>query len=464
MGRADAIRRLATVCAVLVYHVFRGGMQGLQTRSWAPVGHWLVHGFERLGPAFIKLGQFLSVRPDLVPPELVIALESLQDRAASVPLRPLLEVVESELGAPTDRLFRTFEPEPLASASLSQVHKARLPSGVCVAVKIQRPGAAEALRRDLSLAGRLARVAVALSPLRGRVDVAALWDELLETAERELDFRYEAEVAEEMSRNFRNQTGIQIPRVYWGWTTRRVLTTEFVPGVKISDAAARSRRDYEGLAEAGARAFLKQVLDDGLFHADLHPANLLITPEGNIAYLDFGITGRLSPPERDAVLGALAGLLTRDALLAVRHLARLGVRVPPEEVQAFSEDVGRVMDRSIGPRLCDVSVGRIGRGILGAVHRHGVTFPRRHALLVKALITIEGTARLLHPDFSFEHAARRYLFEMAKKDLSLRKMLEATWRVLALVGLAVVDAALPETPPAPPFGGKHDRQVVCQGH
>ncbi|GAB4261890.1 MAG: AarF/ABC1/UbiB kinase family protein [Deferrisomatales bacterium] len=441
VGRSESLRRLAQIAWVLAGYGVKGGLAGARGRSWGPMGTALARAFDRLGPAFVKLGQFLSVRPDLVPPAALEAFERLQDRAEPVAVDRVLRVAEEELGAPARRLFREFDPEPVATASLSQVHRAVLPGGAPVAVKVQRPGAAQSLQRDLRLVGRAARLLVALSPLRGRVDPRALWGEVLETAAAELDFRREAETAETVARNLRGVEGVRIPRVYWGWTGRRVLTTEFVEGAKISDPSARGRGDYPELAERGARVFLSQVLEHGLFHADLHPANLLLTPAGEIAYVDFGITGRLSPEERRALLGALAGLLCRDAPLALRHLALLGVGIPRERVAAFTEEVATVMDRALVPRLGELPMGEIGRGILAAVHRHRVVFPRKHALLIKALVTIEGTARLLHPGFSFEREARNYLSELARKGVTLGGLAELAWRAAALIGVGAVTAA-----------------------
>lgn len=444
MGRGEAAGRLAVVLIALAGGAAAGAVSSAATRSWAPLAASLRRTFERLGPAFIKLGQFLSVRPDLVPPGALAEFERLQDRADPVAFALVRRRVEAELGAPLARLFRAFDPEPVASASLSQVHRAVLPSGEVVAVKVQRPGASESMRRDLRLAAGLLPALVRLTPLRSRLDAGALWSELRETFEEELDFRREAEVAGAMGRNFRAFPGVLVPRVYWGWTTRRVLTAEYVEGVKISAAAVRGRADYRELAERGARAFLQQVLRDGLFHADLHPANLLITPQGEIAYLDFGITGRLTPGERRDVLGALAGLLSRDPPLALRHLAGLGVQVPLQEVQGFAGAVDRIMDEALAPSLGETSLSRIGRGILGAVHRHRVTFPRKYALLAKALITVEGSARLLHPGFSFEAAARGYLLGELGRELGVARLLEAGWRGAALVGAGALAGAAEE--------------------
>ncbi len=439
MAPPDHWLRPLAVLGVLARRGLPGLGRAAAARSWRPAAAALCEALESLGPAFIKLGQFLSVRPDLLPPEALEELERLQDRAAPVPLARIEQTLAKELGAPAERLFREFQAAPLAAASLSQVHRAVLPDGSPVAVKVRRPGAERALRRDLQLAGSLLRRLHALSPLRRRTDFRALWAEVVASAEAELDFRREAEVAVEMARNFRAFPGVTVPRVHWGWTGRRVLTTDLVAGLKISDAANRRRPEYPALAECGARAFLKQVLEDGLFHADLHPANLLITPAGEIAYLDFGIVGRLSPGERHAVAGTLVGLLARDPPTALRHLGRLGVRVPQEHAAAFARDVAQVMEDALAPTLAALSVARIGRGIPAAVHRNRVAFPRRHALLIKALLTIEGTARLLHPSFSFESAARSWVVDFTRRNLGVSDLLRGGWRAAALLGLGWVE-------------------------
>ncbi len=442
-GTADGVRRAVRVTAVLGFRLAAGALAGAVARDWQPVGTHLRTAFQRLGPAFVKLGQALSVRPDLVPGPVLDELARLQDRVPPAPAAEIRRVVERELGAPLSGRFRSFEAEPVAAGSVAQVHRAVLPDGRPVAVKVRRPGVAAALRLDAALAGPLLRAGVAVSPLRGRVDAAAVAAEIRAAVDRELDFRVEAEVAGELARNFRGFPGVRVPRVLWGWTGRRVLTTEFVEGEKLSAAAARSRPDYRELAERGARAFLKQVLEDGLFHADLHPANLLITPEGEIAYVDFGIWGRLSGGERHALLGALAGLVGRDPSLALRHLGRLGVRVPPDRTGGFVRDVAEIMDAAVAPRLDQVALAPIGRGLMTAVRRHGVRFPHKYAVLVKALATVEGAARLLHPSFSFDAAARRYLVERARREVSVSGALEAAWRGAALVAVGAMTRRRP---------------------
>ncbi|WP_025323909.1 ABC1 kinase family protein [Deferrisoma camini] len=390
---------------------------------------------ERAGPGFVKLGQVLSVRPDLVPEPLRRELEALQDRAAPVPWARVRHTLEQALGADLRETFRALDPRPVASASIAQVHRALLPSGRAVALKVLRPGVEREMARNLRLARRLSPVLGLWPSLRGRVDARSLWDEIERAARDELHLRGEGETAAELGRRFRGDPWIRVPRVFWGHTARRVLTTEWVEGHKISAPEARGHPSYPALAEAGARAFFRQVLEFGLFHADLHPANLLVTRDGRIAYVDFGIRGRLDPGERHAVLGTLAGMLSRDPALALRHLERLGVRVPEAHRSAFVQEVGRALDAGLGPCLGEVPVASIGMGLLRAARRHGVRFPHRHAVLVKALLSIEGTARMLHPGFSLERCARGYLRELALRRVDFATVAEALWRGTALMGL-----------------------------
>ncbi|MBI5446593.1 MAG: hypothetical protein HY900_35920 [Deltaproteobacteria bacterium] len=435
------VLRLGQIAAVLGRALASALWWSAWEGSWAPAGESLRRAFERLGPAFVKLGQFLSVRPDLVPPGALAELERLQDATGPLPLPEVMALLERELDAPVGRLFAHFEAVPTASASVSQVHRAVLHGGEAVAVKIQKPDAERSIRRDLRLVGVLLRATVGWTPLRRRVDLVSLWAEVVEASEVELDFRREAEAAEAMARSFREWPGIRIPRVHWAFTTRRVLTAEFIAGTKISDVALRRRDEYAGLAELGARAFLKQVLVDGFFHADLHPANILVTPEGEIAYLDFGIVGRLTDSERRAAVGALAGLLSGDASLAVRNLQALGIAIPSDRRSAFGSDILASVQHVLTSRLADVSVVGLAKALFGAARRHRVAFPRTCALLLKGLLTIEGTARGLHPDFRFEHAIRSHFLAELRGTVSFTALVEACWRGAALLGFAALCAS-----------------------
>jgi ubiquinone biosynthesis protein len=405
-------------------------------RSAVPLAEGLTRAFEDLGPAFVKLGQFLSVRPDLIGPELSDVFGRLRDRAREIPAGEIREILRRELGAPAETLFRSFDDTPLGAASLSQVHRAELPDGRTVAVKVQRPGAALALERDVALLARIAALLGRAPFLSRHLDLEGFVGEIGRSAAQELDFRREGEIAERFARAFRDEPGLRIPRIHWGLTSRRILTMDCLEGFSISDPRARGTPGYEKLAEEGARFFFRQVLDLGLFHADLHPSNLFVTADGRIGYVDFGIWGELGVEERHAILGTLAGLLARDATLALRHLARLGIEIPPERRISFARDVSAELDRAMGPTLQDTSVARMGLGLLAAVRKHRVRVPHKYALLVKALLTVEGSARLLHGSFDMEAAARAYLLNRPASRIGIGTLLEAAYRAAVLAALA----------------------------
>lgn len=408
----------------------------LWRRSLAPLAEGLCKSLERQGPAAIKLGQFLSVRPDLVGVEGAEIFERLRDSAPELGFAEIRGVVEAELRLPLEELFDEFDFAPVGSASVSQVHRARLSSGEEVAVKVQRPGVARAMHGELAAAQALARLAGRLFFGKGGgVDLGGFVERLREASVEELDFRREGAVAERFARVMAGEPNVEIPRVYWSHTTSKVLTTGFLRGHKISHAVARSTGDYEGLAELGARLFFRQIFEFGLFHADLHPSNVFITEAGSIGYLDFGLWGELDGDECDAVLGAMVGLLARDAEVALANLSLLGVEVAPERVGAFSEDVSRVMEEAMGPTLADTSAARIGAGLLGAVRRHGVRVPHKYALLIKALVTVEGAARGLHGEFDMEGAAREYLTRFAATRYGGAGAAELLWRMTSLIAL-----------------------------
>lgn len=291
--------------------------------------------FERLGPSFVKLGQVMSVRPDVFGPELVFEMERLRDEVAPVESAAVHEILEREFGRPVDRLFATFDDKPVASASIAQVHRATLAAsyrpvvgdvleaGASIAVKVVRPGAERAIRADIDEARPLARRLMWIERFR-RYGIEGLLDEFAETLCSECDLRHEARVADRYAFDFADDPLMLVPRVVWPLTGRRVLTTEFVEGWRLSDLSEAERRgiDARRLAEHGAEVFLRQVLEIGRFHADLHPANLFVTPDGRICYLDFGIVGTTSPEQREAIAQVLAATVYGDAERAVRYSER----------------------------------------------------------------------------------------------------------------------------------------------
>ncbi len=377
---------------------------------------------EELGPAFIKLGQLISVRPDVFSPELVFELTSLREATIPMPFDPLRPVIEEEMGGRIEELFASFDREPVASASIAQVHRAtlveaarpawgpELPAGAHVAVKVVRPGVRALLDGDLALAQRILASRPVRALLGGR-DLGGIVQEFRDNLDRETDMRLEGRTADRFAFDFRDDDVIAVPRIVWSRTTRSVLTMEFVDGWRLSelDEARRRGIDGRGLALHGARAFMRQVLLHGRYHADLHPANLFVTPDERIAYLDFGIVGTLDTERRRHVAQVLAATVYRDAERAVRYSAALGLVIPESKRAQVVADVRRLMDRTLST---GGDIRRFATGFLGVMRDHGIDIPLGYGLLIKSIVTVEGVARALYPDIDLTETARPFVTEL----------------------------------------------------
>jgi ubiquinone biosynthesis protein len=405
----------------------RARWRAASARAWR-------EAFEELGPAFIKLGQLISVRPDEFSDEIVAEMQAMQDAVPALPARVIRDVVRSEFGRDVDELWDGFEDEPVASASIAQVHRARLkrayrpvwgdelPAGSRVAVKVIRPGAAEAIRADVAVARRLAATAVRRR-LVTRIDPVALLDEFAESVERELDLRVEGRFADRFAFDFRDDPVVQAPRIVWPLTARRVLTMEFIEGWRLTevDRALAEGVDFYGLAVHGAEAFMRQVFVYGRYHADLHPANVFVTPENRIAYLDFGIVGYLTAEERYHITQVMAALVYRDPDRALEHSAKLGVHVPPEKVQTVRRELGELLDALARPgEGADdkSSFAHFGYGFLRLLGRHGIEIPSGYGMLIKSLATVEGCSRMLYPGIDIIATTQPFTTRVLAKALS----------------------------------------------
>ena len=440
--------RSRRIAGTLASHLARGvvsarfGLAPAHQRRVAFAVQWR-RAFESLGGAFLKLGQMISVRPDEFGDELAGEMERLRDQVEPVPFAQLGPVIERGLGAAAATLFASFDETPLASASIAQVHAAvlatpyrpvwgeELPAGAEVVVKVIRPGAGEALLADIAEARRLGRSSVVRAALRG-VDVDALLAEFEESVRRELDLRVEGRVADRFAFDFRHDPKIAVPRVVWSLASPQVLTMERMHGWRLSelDEAELAGVDAHGLAVHGATAFMRQVMLYGRYHADLHPSNLFVTPDSRIAYLDFGIVGRLTDAERADIAQVLAAFVYRDADRALRYSANLGVVVPPEKVDVVRRELGELLDATMGGGSSDFR--HFGFGFLGLLRRHRIAIPGGYGLLVKSLATVEGVARRLYPDIDIMEVARPFVTRMIGEGIGspakLQERLPAVWR------------------------------------
>lgn len=442
-ARSGRIARvlLAAAGRGVVFSAF--GMRPRAARRRVFAREWR-RAFERLGGAFLKLGQMISVRPDEFGDELADEMASLRDSVPAAPWSQIAEVIAAQLGAPATTRFASVDETPLASASVAQVHAAvlrdpyrpvwgeELPAGAEVVIKVIRPGAADALRADVAEARRLCRTRLARALVPG-VDLEGLLDEFSASLERELDLRVEGRIADRFAFDFRPDPKIAVPRIVWPLTAPRVLTMERMHGWRLSelDDAELAGVDAHGLAVHGATAFMRQVMLYGRYHADLHPANLFVTPDNRIAYLDFGIVGHLTDAERGDIAQVLAAFVYRDADRALRYSANLGVVVPPEKVGAVRRELGELLDATMG-REGGTDFRHFGFGFLALLRRHGIAIPGGYGLLVKSLATVEGVARRLYPDIDIMDVARPFVTRMIGESIGradlLRQRLPAVWR------------------------------------
>ncbi|MGY5765066.1 ABC1 kinase family protein [Brachybacterium sp. DNPG3] len=361
----------------------------------------LRRALEELGPTFVKLGQMLSTRSDLLPEDWTRELESLQSAAPAVPFAQVREVIERELGERAHELLDGIDSEPLASASIGQAHRARLADGTEVVVKVRKPGVGEEVIADLELLRSLASLASREWDVARDIDVEALVATFDRTLRAELDYRGEAANAERFRENLADDAAVRVPAVHAGLSTAEVLVEEDVHGIRITDAAALDAAgvDRPALARAATRTLVTMVLVDGFFHADPHPGNMFVGDDGVIALIDFGMVGRLGPTAREDLLRMLMALSHGDDEAAVSALLHLA---PPRrgiDRRRLTADVGALMETLTRDPLAEVSMAAIVGRITALLRRHRLQLPPDVSTLLRMLVLTESSAVALDPEF-----------------------------------------------------------------
>jgi len=383
---------------------------------------------EELGATFIKLGQFLSTRADLLPPEYQTELVKLQDSAPPFDSKTAKETIEAELGRPVSALFASFDLEPLAAASIGQAHAATLRDGREVVVKVRRPGVVEQVEEDLEILQNLASAMSRHWEFAALYDVEGLAQEFARTLRSELNYLQEARNAENFAGNFAGDPNVHIPRVFREMTTSRALTLERVRGVKVSDLDSLEANgiDRRDLAERGTEIILKMIFEDGFFHADLHPGNFFIEPDGRFGLIDFGMVGSVDEKLQERLAGLLLALAAADYDQLVDALLEMGVAASRIDRDRLRRDLENMISPYYGRPLGEIALTPLLNDALAVVRRHRMRLPSNLALLLKTIIITEGLGARLDPDFCLlsviEPYANRLLLNLYSPARWLRKL------------------------------------------
>jgi ubiquinone biosynthesis protein len=365
-----------------------------------------------LGPTFTKLGQLLSSRPDLLPAHWVEELEALQDDCSPLPLSEIRREVERGLGRPVEELFAELDDAPLASASIAQVHRARTHAGALVVVKVQRPHIREQIESDLALLYYLAKLLEAVVEETGVYTPTGIIEEFDRTVHEELDFGNEARNAIAMALAAHGRDFLVIPKVHAELSCATVLTLDYVEGTKVSEVTAEGGFDVERVARNVIEAAFRQLFEDGLFHGDPHPGNILVLPGNRIALLDFGLVGRLSRIQQDALVTLIVAVALRDPDSVARVLNRIGVPDEHSPIAEFRDDIRHILDRYLGLKLDEIRTATLLRDLLDLAVRHRIRIPKEYAVLAKASIAVEGIIRRLYPRLDILEVGLPYAKEL----------------------------------------------------
>ncbi len=428
LGAARDLPRLREIGSVLIRHGFgdlvrRTGLATALERA-GQILHWGEAGksvevepqerfrrsLEELGPTFVKLGQVLSTRSDLLSPNWISELERLHSDVAPVSFDELLPQVEKALGRSPFDVFADVESEPHAAASIAQVHRAKLPSGIPVVLKIRRPGISAKIAADLRILDHLANLIEHEMPEARRYAPVQVVAQFRRSLERELDLAIEARHVDRFARNFADDPHILIPKVYWDFTSSLMNVQEYVAGIRGTDlpAIAAADLDRKVLAARGSDAVLKMILVDGFFHADPHPGNVLYLPGNRIALIDFGMVGRLSALRRRQIVDLLAGIVRQDDEAMLEVLLDWTGEHGVDEVQ-LAADVGELAFDFADTELKDLRIGALLQRVAALLREHAILLPPDLTLMFKALISLEGLGRQYDPEFRLVDRVRPFL-------------------------------------------------------
>jgi ubiquinone biosynthesis protein len=401
-------------------------------------GRHLREMLDELGPTFVKFGQLLSTRPDIVPPDIITELRALQDDVTPFPFREVERVVREELDLPIEKLFTAFEETPMAAASIGQVHRAVLPNGKRVAVKVQRPDAPRQIEADLQLLYQAARIAKERVRALDFIDARELVDEFARSIRHELDYRLEARNAQTFHRHFAGHAHVRIPHVYWSYSRQRVLTLELLDGEQVADLElqAFTMDERRHLAYLITEAWMTMIFRHGFFHADPHPANILLIGGEQIGLVDFGLAGKLSDDDMSKLTALFIDAAEENVDALAKRLGDLGVRYDRSREQDLTRELRELYYKYYGARLSEIDPLQVIREAFALIYSQNLRLPTRFVLLDKAIATVGSVGVELYPDFNVFEVAKPYARDLMLHRYTPRRMMtRARKEARALVGI-----------------------------
>lgn len=398
-----------------------------------------------LGPSFVKLGQIVSTRTDVLPPEWIASLKKLQDEVSPLDFATIQRSVEDSLGAPLDSFFASFDEKPLAAASMAQVHKAELKTETGserVVVKVQRPGIRGKITSDVELLHHLARLVERTIPESKMYNPVGLVEQFDRAITAELDFLIEADNLVRFRKNFENVPTVRFPRVFRESTSKQVLTLEFLPGKKVYDAIREDGISGEMIAKTAVGVVIKMIFEDGFFHADPHPGNILIsgTPEQPvIGLIDVGMVGRLSPEMRDRCVDLMLAAARSDSVAIADALYAMSTPTRRVDMRAYRAEVAMLSERYLGKQLKEIALSAMIKDLIGGAKKFGLEIPPDFLLVGKALMTIEGVAKEIYPDLDVFTESKPFFTELLKKRYSPQRIGNELLRGIERLGSSTYD-------------------------
>ncbi|HVN66217.1 MAG TPA: AarF/ABC1/UbiB kinase family protein [Methanomicrobiales archaeon] len=450
-------RRYGQIADVLVKYGFGIAVEELTPGIWRwrfyqrlfpekrPVYERIRLALAELGPTFIKFGQIASTRTELLPPELIAELHQLQDRVAPAPFSEVRPVLEEYCGC-IEEAFARIDEEPLGSASLSIVYRGELADGTRVAIKVQRPGIAEIIEKDLIILQSMARRLEGAFPDLRVYNPSGMVKDFAAQIRKELDFVRDGKNADRLAQNLKGIPGVRCPKIYWRYSGPRLLVMEYIEGVRVDDVEGirKSGNVAREIAHTGFRAYMKQIFEDGFFHGDPHPGNLIVTKGGDIVFLDFGIMGVIRPEKRFTFISIIRSILENDVDTLIRSLEQLGIQIKPDQLESLRDDLYIALMDYSEFELGQVNIARLINELTAIMRRYSMQVPMNLMLMLKVIMMVADLGMALDPGFKFDSYMTPYMEEFDEKGFVPREMARRARKsaTAALEGLFELPASM----------------------